>query len=157
MIFVYHWPRCNRMFEILRRSSGPMNALNRMPIFIYIFFTLIFQWDRASVGQDLLIHEVSRLHTTHHSRWDCSGRVISSTQRPLTTHNTTDILASGGIRTHNFSRRVASDPRLRTNARPLGSAVSERFTLLNADGLVATVQQFDTSGDVTWFLDSAFV
>ena len=39
------------------------------------------------VGQDLLIHEVSRSHTTtHHSRWDSSKRVISSSQRPL--HNT---------------------------------------------------------------------
>jgi len=36
------------------------------------------------VGQGLLIHEVSRSHaTTHHSRKDSSGRVISSSQRPL--------------------------------------------------------------------------
>ena len=36
-------------------------------------------------------HEISRSHTTtHHSRWDSSGRVISSSQRPLpdnTQHN----------------------------------------------------------------------
>jgi len=31
------------------------------------------------VGQDLLIHDVSRSHTTtHHSRYYSSGRVISS-------------------------------------------------------------------------------
>ena len=37
-----------------------------------------------SVGQGLLIHEVSRSHTTaHHSRQDSSWRVISSSQRPL--------------------------------------------------------------------------
>jgi len=44
------------------------------------------------VGQGLLIHEVSRSHTTtHHSRKDYSGRVISSSQRPLpdNTTNTT--------------------------------------------------------------------
>jgi hypothetical protein len=36
------------------------------------------------VGQGLLIHEVSRSHTTtYHSRKDSSGRVISPTQRPL--------------------------------------------------------------------------
>ena len=36
------------------------------------------------VGHGLLIHEVSRSHTTtHHSRQDSSGRVISSSQRPL--------------------------------------------------------------------------
>jgi len=42
------------------------------------------------VGQCLLIHEVSRSHTTtHHSQLDSSGRVISSSQRPLpdSTHN----------------------------------------------------------------------
>jgi len=36
------------------------------------------------VGQGLLIHEVSRSHTTtQHSRQDSSGQVISSSQRPL--------------------------------------------------------------------------
>ena len=36
------------------------------------------------MGHGLLIHEVSRSHiTTHHSRYDSSGRVISSSQRPL--------------------------------------------------------------------------
>ena len=34
-------------------------------------------------GHDLLIHEVSRSHTSHHSRQDSCGRVISSSQRPL--------------------------------------------------------------------------
>jgi hypothetical protein len=38
----------------------------------------------APLGQGLFIHEVSRSHTTtHHSRSDSSGRVISSSQRPL--------------------------------------------------------------------------
>ena len=36
------------------------------------------------MGHGLLIHAVSRSHTTpHHSRWDSSRRVISSSQRPL--------------------------------------------------------------------------
>jgi len=36
------------------------------------------------VDQGLLIHPVSRSYaTTHHSRQDSSGRVISSSQRPL--------------------------------------------------------------------------
>ena len=36
------------------------------------------------VGQSLLIHEVSRSHTTtHHIRYDSSGRVISPSQRSL--------------------------------------------------------------------------
>ena len=61
---------------------------------------------------------VSRLQTTtHHSRWDSSGRVISSSQRPLpdnTQHSQqTDIHAPGGIRTYNPSKRAAVDLRLR--------------------------------------------
>ena len=37
-----------------------------------------------SVGQEFHIHEVSRSHTTtHYSQQDSSGRVISSSQRPL--------------------------------------------------------------------------
>jgi hypothetical protein len=42
------------------------------------------------VGQGLLIHKVSRSHTTtHHSHQDSSGRAINSSQDLyLTTHNT---------------------------------------------------------------------
>ena len=67
------------------------------------------------VGHGLLIHEVSRSHTTTHQ--DSSGRVISSSQRPLpdnTQHaQQTNIHVSGGIRTHNPSRLAAADLRLR--------------------------------------------
>ena len=60
----------------------------------------------------------SRSHTTtHHSRQDSFGRVISSSQRPLpdnTQHSQqTNIRAPYGIRTHDFSRRAAADLRLR--------------------------------------------
>ena len=61
---------------------------------------------------------VSRLHTTtHHSRFESSGRVISSSQRPLpdnTQHSQqTNFHAPGGIRTHDLSRTAAADLRLR--------------------------------------------
>jgi len=64
------------------------------------------------VGQGLLINEVSRSHTTtHHSRQDSPGRVISPTQRPLpdSTQNSqqTDIQAPG-IRTHSLNSRTAT-------------------------------------------------
>ena len=81
---------------------------------LYVIFsfgaTVPHQWARG-----LLIHEISRSHTTtHHSR---PGRVISPSQRPLpdnTQHSQqTDIHAPGGIRTHNLSRRAAADLRLR--------------------------------------------
>jgi len=66
------------------------------------------------VGQDLLIHEVSRSHTTV---GDSSGRVISSSQRPLpdnTKHSQqTNIHDPGEIRSHSLSSRAAADLRLR--------------------------------------------
>ena len=50
-----------------------------------VFFICLFPVAlRPNAGHGLLIHEVSRSHTTmHHSRQDSSGRVISSSQRPL--------------------------------------------------------------------------
>ena len=69
---------------------------------------------RFNAGHGLLILEVSRSHTTtHHSRKDFSGRVISPSQRLLpdnTQHPTQkDILAVGGIPTRNPSQRAALD------------------------------------------------
>ena len=44
---------------------------------------LFLVW-QPPVGHGLLIHDVSRSHTTtHHRRYDSSGRMISSSQRPL--------------------------------------------------------------------------
>jgi hypothetical protein len=56
------------------------------------------------VGHDLLLHEVHRSHTTtYHTRYNSSGRVISSSQRPLPDKTWyskgTTIHATGGIRT----------------------------------------------------------
>ena len=73
-------------------------------------------WPNA--GHGLLIHEVSISHTTtHHNRQDSSGRVISSSQRPLpdnTKHSQqTNIHVPGGIRTQDICRRAAADLRIR--------------------------------------------
>ena len=55
----------------------------------HIFFKFLAR--QPPVDQGLLSQEVSKSHTTtHHSRQDSSGQVISSSQKPLTTHNTTD-------------------------------------------------------------------
>ena len=63
---------------------------------------------RPNAGHGLFILEVSRSQTTHHSRQDLSGCVISVSQRPLpdnTQHSQqTDIHAPSGIQTHNLSR-----------------------------------------------------
>jgi len=72
---------------------------------------------QTPVGQGLLIHEVSRSHTTTHHSLDFSGRVIGPSQRPLPDNTQssqqTDIHASGGIRTRNLSKRSAAVLRLR--------------------------------------------
>ena len=57
----------------------------------------LFLARQTPLVQGLLIHEVSRSHTTtRHSRQDSSGRVISSSQRPVpdNTHNTNNRLTS---------------------------------------------------------------
>jgi len=43
----------------------------------------LFMALRPNAGHGVLIREVSRSHTTHRSRWDSSGQVISLSQRPL--------------------------------------------------------------------------
>jgi hypothetical protein len=74
----------------------------------------LFLARQPPVGQGFLIHEVSRSHTTtHHNRQHSSGRVISSSQRPLldnTQHSQhTSIPPPRGISTYNLSRRAAID------------------------------------------------
>jgi hypothetical protein len=76
----------------------------------------VYFWlDSPPLGQGLFIHVVSRSHTTtHNTRWDSSGRVIISSQRPLPdTYNKRDIHALGGIRTHSLNRRAVEELRLR--------------------------------------------
>ena len=85
-------------------------------LFLLFFFFYLAQ--QPPVGHGLLIHEVSRSHTTtHHNRYDSSGRAISSSRWLLpdnTQHSKqTNIHAPGGIRTHSLSRRAAADLRLR--------------------------------------------
>ena len=78
----------------------------------------IFWAQQPPVGHGLLKLMVSLSHkTTHHSRYDSSGRVIGSSQRPLPDNTQypqqTNIHAPGGIRTHDLSRPAAADLRLR--------------------------------------------
>ena len=85
------------------------------PIYIHFCIKVFFLICSNSPpgGQDFLIHEVSRSHTTtHYIPSDFSGRMINWSQRSLpdnTQHSQqTDIHAPGGIRTHNLSKRVAA-------------------------------------------------
>ena len=54
-------------------------GINIVHLLLYFFVAL---WPNA--GHGLLIHQVSRSHTTtHHSRQDSSGRMIRPSQKPL--------------------------------------------------------------------------
>jgi len=82
------------------------------------------------VGQNLLIHDVSRSHsTTQHSRrtpldeWSARRRDLYLTTH--NTHNRQTSMSPGGIRTNNLSRRAAADVGLR----PRGHWDRPRFTL----------------------------
>ena len=85
------------------------------------FFFALALWPNA--GHGLLIAGVSRSQTTtHHSRKNSSGQMISSSQRPLpdNTHHSqqTSIHPSPrGIRTHYPTSRAAADPHLRPRGR----------------------------------------
>ena len=101
------------ILQIIKNDNGYVKRLQQN------FFFPVALW--PNVGHGLLILEVSRSHTMmHHSRQDSSGRVISSSQRPLpdnTQHSQqTNIHAPGGIRTHDLSRRAAADLRLRPSS-----------------------------------------
>ena len=77
---------------------------------------------RANASYGLLILEVSRSHTTtHHSRYDSSVRVNSSSQRPLYDNiqhwQQTNMHDPGGIRTHIPSKQAVSDLHLRAPCR----------------------------------------
>ena len=105
--FILKWP-----------SSGTTTQLLQVLKIIFLFG----QW--PPVGQGLLIHDLSRSDTTtHHSQYDSSGRVISSSQRPVpdnkNTHNgQTKLQPASGRR------------RMPYTARPLGPAV-KTITLHN--------------------------
>jgi hypothetical protein len=116
---------------------------------------------RPSAGHGLFILEVSRSHTTtHHSRWDSSGRVISSSQRPLP--DNTQHSQQTNFRTHDLSRRAAADLRLRPrghwdrqhvspvelNSSCAGSCQTKDVVFLFArSGLVRSVQRLSYKQD----------
>ena len=107
-------------FSVIYSVCCACNNLHT-PIYAHIcmYAVFFFMALQPIAGHGLLIlYEVSRSHTTtHHIQYDSSGWVISSSQRPVpdnTQHSQqTNIHATGGIRTHNLSRRAAADLRLR--------------------------------------------
>ena len=60
------------------------NVSNAPKFYTSLIILIFFLVRQPPVGQDLLIYEVSRSHTTtHHIRQDSSGREINPSQRPL--------------------------------------------------------------------------
>jgi len=106
-------------------SGGPSPHPNRVqfsPGNGFLVFFLAPPPPPPPVGHGFLIHEVSISHTMiHHSRWDSSGRVISSSQRSLPDiiqhSRQTHSQDPGGIRAHNLSR-VATLDRAATGTGP---------------------------------------
>jgi len=114
---VFRWDKLAALnFPHLPRFMTQITLLLGVESLIFQFFSPVAL--RPNAGHGFHIHEVSRSHTTtHHSRYDSSGRVIGSSQRPVpdnTQHSQqTDIHAPGGIRNHDLSWRAAADLRLR--------------------------------------------
>ena len=111
------WPRLQNSLTDKGAEYRPLAFKYIIYLFInkyvYIYFFAVALLVMASS-----FLRFSRSHTTtHHSRQDSSGRVISSSQRPPlynTQHSQqTNIHALGGIRTHDLSRRAAAELRLR--------------------------------------------
>ena len=109
--------------QIVNSSFGNYSISNPPVLLQLIFFSFFLSFFllalQPNAGYGLLIPEVFLDHTqpTQHSRQDSSGRVISSSQKPLpdNTQQTQEIDTHvlGGIRTHNLSRRSAADVRFR--------------------------------------------
>ena len=72
-----------RFLIFLSISLSCIQTVNYMSAILKFYF-IFYLAQQPPVGQGFLIHDVSRSHTTtRHSRQDSSGRVISSSQRPL--------------------------------------------------------------------------
>ena len=113
-----HAPSGNRTRNPKKRTAADLHLRQRGQWDRQTIRYFLFLARQPPVGKGLLIHEVSRLHTTtHHSRQDSSGRVISSSQRPLPDNiqqsQETYIHAPSGNRTRNPIKGMAAELRLR--------------------------------------------
>jgi len=93
-----------------RQGSGSAETRALFDILIFFIWHNSHQWARASLFPRFLDHTQRRttVGRTPLDEWSARRRDLY-----MTTHNIHDIHAHGGIRTHNLSRRVAVDLRLR--------------------------------------------
>ena len=113
-----------------------MGLISEVSNIHYAVCFCLFLAQRSPVGQGLLIHEVSRSHTTtHHSRQDSSGRVISSSQRPLpdnTQHSQQTNIHAPRWDSNPRSQQASGRRPTPQAARPLGSAITQYVAHVNA-------------------------
>jgi hypothetical protein len=96
--------------------SEPTTAHPKILASVPRFCFVLFLEQQPPVGQDLVILEVSRSHTTTHQSVGLlytSDQLVAETSTWQHTTLTTNIHSSGGIRTHDLSKRAAADLRLR--------------------------------------------
>jgi hypothetical protein len=79
-VVLSHTPSyCLLVYQYIGYASGYVISHS-----VFCLFVRLFLAQQPPVSHGFLIHEVFRSHTTtHHSRYDSSGRVISSSPRPL--------------------------------------------------------------------------
>ena len=101
------WGEC---LDMRRRKCRTVDKYVKKGFIVCTFYPVFFfHGATAPSGPGPPYYRRLHDHTrTHHTRQDSSGRVISSSQRPLpdnTRHSQqTNIHAPGGIRTHDLSR-----------------------------------------------------
>jgi hypothetical protein len=107
-----------QLYTSFSDCKGPGNIPENhfVKSFLIIPFFTFLGARQPRMVQGLLIHKVSRTHTTtHHTRYDSSGRVINPSQRPLPdiTHHSqqTNIQAPVG-----FERTISAGERPQTHA-----------------------------------------
>jgi len=108
------------LYRVGQRSLGIVNdtLVDHSSFYYYYYYYCCYYLARQpSVGQGLLIHPVSRSHSTHTTVGSTPLDERSACRRDLslTTHNIHDRQTSMplcGIRTHNLSRPTAAELRL---------------------------------------------
>jgi hypothetical protein len=98
-------------------SKAPINkSTSDYSLFFLSFLVLPSSTYLLTAGVEGFCDFIWSHSDTHHIRWDSSGRGIGPSQRTLSDNTNTvqdKCPCSGGIRTHDPSKRSAADPRLR--------------------------------------------
>jgi hypothetical protein len=101
-------------FRCTKYTNSQYLSVRHNLCFTQVFISVALRPDWGSWSPLTGLHGYT--HWTGHILQDSSGRVITSSQRPLTTHNTLKrhtFMPPAGFEPSNFSKQAAADPRLR--------------------------------------------